>query len=83
MQAVGCVGLISNGPSRDIDAIRALKFQYVLSGASAGHGAMAVQAVNVPVTIAGMDVHPGEIVHMDENGACKFPADKIAAVVTN
>ena len=28
MQAVGCVGLISNGPSRDIDAIRALKFQY-------------------------------------------------------
>jgi regulator of RNase E activity RraA len=83
MQAVGCIGLIANGPSRDIDAIRALKFQYVLSGASAGHGAMAVQAVNVPVTIAGMDVHPGEIVHMDENGACKFPADKIDAVLTN
>jgi len=83
MRAVGCVGLIANGPSRDIDAIRALKFQYMLSGASAGHGAMAVQAVNVPVTVAGMDVHPGEIVHMDENGACKFPADKIAAVVTN
>ena len=83
MQAVGCVGLISNGPSRDIEAIRALKFQYMLSGASAGHGAMAVQAVNVPVTIAGMDVHPGEIVHLDENGACKFPADKLEAVVTN
>ncbi len=83
MQSVGCVGLISNGPSRDIDAIRALKFQYVLSGASAGHGAMAVQAVNVPVMVAGMDVHPGEIVHMDENGACKFPADKIEAVLTN
>ena len=83
MQAVGCVGLISNGPSRDIDAIRALKFQSMLSGASAGHGAMAVQAVNIPVTVAGMDVHPGEIVHMDENGACKFPADKIEAVLTN
>jgi 4-hydroxy-4-methyl-2-oxoglutarate aldolase len=83
MQAVGCVGLISNGPSRDIDAIRALEFQYMLSGASAGHGAMAVQAVNIPVTVAGMDVHPGEIVHLDENGACKFPADKIEAVLTN
>jgi len=83
MRAVGCVGLISNGPSRDIEAIRALKFQYMLSGASAGHGAMAVQAVNVPVTVAGMDVHPGEIVHLDENGACKFPADKLEAVVTN
>ena len=83
MQAVGCVGLISNGPSRNIDAIRALKFQCMLSGASAGHGAMAVQAVNIPVTVAGMDVHPGEIVHMDENGACKFPADKIESVLTN
>jgi regulator of RNase E activity RraA len=83
MQAVGCIGLISNGPSRDIDAIRALKFQYMLSGAAAGHGAMAVQAVNVPVTVAGMDVHPGEIVHMDENGACKFPADKLEAVLAN
>jgi regulator of RNase E activity RraA len=30
-----------------------------------------------------MDVHPGEIVHMDENGACKFPAAKIEAVLTN
>ena len=44
---------------------------------------MAVRAVNVPVTVAGMDVSPGEIIHMDENGACKFPADKLEAVLTN
>ena len=30
-----------------------------------------------------MDVCPGEIVHMDENGAVKFPADKLEAVLTN
>jgi regulator of RNase E activity RraA len=83
MKAVGCVGVISNGPSRDIDEIRPMKFQYMLSGITPGHGAMAVQAVNVPVTVAGMDVAPGEIIHMDENGACKFPADKLAAVLEN
>lgn len=44
---------------------------------------MAVQAVNTPVTVAGMDVSPGEIIHMDENGACKFPADKMQAVLTS
>ena len=48
-----------------------------------GHGDMAMQAVNVPVAIAGMDVSPGEIVHMDETGACKFPADKLGAVLEN
>ena len=83
MQAIGCVGAISNGPSRDIDEIRPMKFQYLLSGVTAGHGAMAVHAVNVPVSIAGMDVAPGEIIHMDENGAVKFPADKLEAVLEN
>lgn len=83
MQAVGCVGIVSNGPSRDVDEIRQTGFQYMLSGISPGHGAMGVQAVNIPVTVAGMDVSPGEIVHMDENGACKFPADKLEAVLTN
>ena len=26
-----------------------------------------------------MDVWPGEIIHMDENGAVKFPANKLEA----
>jgi regulator of RNase E activity RraA len=83
MKAVGCVGAISNGPSRDIDEIRPMKFQYLLSGITPGHGPMAIHAVNVPVHIAGMDVAPGEIIHMDENGAVKFPGDKLEAVLTN
>ena len=83
MKAIGCVGAISNGPSRDLDEIRPMGFQYMLSGVTAGHGPMAIYAVNVPVSVAGMDVAPGEIIHMDENGACKFPADKLEAVVHN
>ena len=75
MKAVGCVGMLSNGPSRDVDAIRKLEFQMLLGGVTAGHGEMAVQAVNVPVSVGGMDVAPGELIHMDENGAVKFPAD--------
>ena len=83
MKALGCLGGISNGPSRDIDEIRPMKFQYLLSGVSPGHGGQDVYAVNVPVHVAGMDVAPGEIVHMDENGACKFPADRLSQVVDN
>ena len=82
MKVVGCVGAISNGPSRDFDEIRSMDFQYLLSGATPGHGNMAIHSINVPVSVAGMDVSPGEIIHMDENGACKFPADKLEAVLT-
>ncbi len=71
---LGVVGVMTDGPSRDIDEIRPLGIQCMFTGLSAGHGDFAVQAVNVPVNICGMDVVPGEIVHMDENGAVKFPA---------
>ena len=84
MKALGCVGAVSNGPSRDIDEIRDMGgFQYLLSGATAGHGDQAVHAVEVPVSVGGMDVAPGEIIHMDENGAVKFPADRLEEVLIN
>ena len=83
VKTLGCVGVISNGPSRDIDEIRPMKIQYLLGGVTPGHGDMAVQAVNVPVSVAGMDVAPGDMIHMDENGACKFPADRAGDVLEN
>jgi regulator of RNase E activity RraA len=66
-----------------VDEIRPMKFQYMMSGVTPGHGEFAISAINVPVTVAGMDVTPGDIIHMDENGACKFPADRLADVCTS
>jgi regulator of RNase E activity RraA len=83
MKAVGCIGMLSNGPSRDVDAVRRLDFQMLLGGVTAGHGEMAVHAVNVPVSVGGMDVAPGDLIHMDENGAVKFPPGKAEQVVEN
>ena len=83
MKAVGCIGMVSNGPSRDVDAVRRLDFQMLLGGVTAGHGEMAVQAVNVPVTVGGMDVAPGDMIHMDENGAVKFPPDRAEQILKN
>ncbi len=80
-KAAGVVGVMSDGPSRDVDEIRPMGVQYMLTGVTAGHGTFALEAVNVPVDICGMDVMPGEIVHMDENGACKFPAEKLDDVL--
>lgn len=80
LRAVGAVAMITDGPSRDLGEVRALGMQYMLTGVAPGHGDFSVKAVNVPVHICGMDVAPGEIVHLDENGACKFPADKLEEV---
>jgi regulator of RNase E activity RraA len=82
-KACGVVGVVTNGPSRDVDEIRPMKVQYIMSGVTPGHGSMMISAINVPVSVTGMDVAPGELIHMDENGACKFPADRLDDVCKN
>jgi regulator of RNase E activity RraA len=80
-KSAGVVAIISDGPSRDIDEVRSLGIQYMLTGVSPGHGAMGVKAVGTTVHLCGMDVHPGEIVHMDLNGAVKFPREYLEEVL--
>jgi len=79
-KSAGVSGVISDGPSRDIDEIRPMGIQYMLTGVCAGHGDFSIHAVDVPVEICGMSVAPGDIVHMDENGAVKFPYEYIGEV---
>ena len=81
-KACGVVGVMSDGPSRDVDEIRPMGVQYMLTGLAAGHGYFSIYSINNAVNICGMDVCPGEIVHMDENGACKFPAKYLDEVIT-
>ena len=73
-KSLGVIGVISDGPSMDLDEVRPMGLQYMLTGVCAGHGDFNIHAINTPVDICGMEVMPGEIVHMDENGAVKFTA---------
>ena len=83
LQASGVVGVVTDGPSRDLDEMKQLDIQYIMSGATPCHGSLAIKKINSPVSIAGMDVNPGEIIHMDEHGAIKFPENKLEEVYNN
>jgi 4-hydroxy-4-methyl-2-oxoglutarate aldolase len=76
-KACGVTGVVTNGPSRDIDEMRTLGIQYIMSGVTVGHGDFAIRSFNVPVSVAGMDVSPGDMIHMDEHGAVKFPEGRL------
>lgn len=79
-KSLGCVGLISDGPSRDVDEVRGLGMQYMITGVTAGHGPFVIQEINAPVTLCDMLVCPGDLIHMDENGAVKFPPQYLEEV---
>jgi regulator of RNase E activity RraA len=80
-KALGVVGVVTNGPIRDVEAIRKLKVQYFATGITASHGEFIIKDVGVPVTVGGMDVKPGDMVHMDINGVVKFPPDKMKEIL--
>jgi regulator of RNase E activity RraA len=78
----GVVGVITDGPSRDLKEIRPLDIQCMFTGLSAGHGNFAIQALNVPVDICGLEAAPGEIIHLGEDGAVKFPSEYLEEVAS-
>jgi len=79
-KAFGVVGVITDGPMRDLEEIRAMNVQYLATGLTSGHGALQLRGAGTPVTVARMTVQPGDIIHMDQCGAMKFPAKYLSTV---
>jgi 4-hydroxy-4-methyl-2-oxoglutarate aldolase len=80
-KAFGVEGVLTDGPIRDYVEIKEMKAQYLATGLTSGHGPIQLRGVGMPVKVAGMTVTPCDIVHMDQFGACKFPADKLPKVL--
>ncbi len=78
---MGAIGVLGDGPARDYKGMQSLGVQCMFTGLTAGHGFLSVEAVNVPVSLCSMDVMPGDVIHMDENGAVKFPAKYLPEVL--
>ena len=80
-KAFGVAGVVTDGPLRDLEEIRPQKMQYLAYGLTSGHGDLQMRAAGIPVNVAGMTVMPGDIVHMDQCGAAKFPAKYLPQVL--
>jgi len=80
-KAFGVVGVLTDGPMRDYVEIKETGIQYLATGMTSGHGPVQLRGAGMPLKIAGMVVGPGDVVHMDQCGACKFPSDKLPKVL--
>ncbi|HUF81411.1 MAG TPA: RraA family protein [Burkholderiales bacterium] len=76
-------GAVVDGAVRDIDRSRALGYPVWSSGVSPVTGKWRIEtvAVNKPVSIGGVQVHPGDIVVADECGVCFVPYARVAEVL--
>jgi regulator of RNase E activity RraA len=72
---LGTIGLVTNGGVRDILEVRRLNFHYFAAGLVPSHGTTRFLEVNVPVTIDGVQIRPGELIHGDINGVTTIPPE--------
>ena len=74
-KSFGAKGLITSGAGRDLDQVERLGFPCFTNGAICSHGYCHTLAVNVPVTVGGICIYPGDLVHGDRNGVSTIPLE--------
>jgi len=78
-KALGCLGVVTNGSVRDIPAI-APGFQMLAGSIVPSHAYVHVVEYGIDVTVHGMTVLSGDLVHADRHGAVTVPLDRIDAM---
>jgi len=83
MKRLGAVGILTDGGLRDVREVRVLGgFQYFCAGLVVSHGNPICVSVGDDVTISGMRVRMGDLLHGDVNGVVHIP-DECAGQVAD
>ncbi len=78
VQVLGAVGIITDGAVRDLEALRRMEMKVWSAHVVVSHGHIDVGRADVPVAVGGLTIHPGDILHADENGVVKVPHEVLA-----
>ena len=74
-KAFGASGLVTSGAGRDLEQVRAIGFPVFASGINPSHGYLHGVAIDVPVNVGGILIHPGDLLHGDGNGVTTVPPE--------
>lgn len=72
----GMSGALTNGVMRDLGDLPQ-GFPVVAGSVGPSHGFVHVREVNTPVSIFGLSVNPGDLIHADQHGALVIPEDVV------
>lgn len=73
-KGLGCLGVITSGSIRDLP-VCAEGFQLLAGRVGPSHAFVHIEEIAITVTVHGMTVRPGDLVHADQHGAVVIPID--------
>lgn len=74
-KGLGAAGTITNGGVRDLDEVRATGFHFFASCVLVSHAYIHIVEVGKPVSIGGLVVHSGDLLHADQHGVTSIPIE--------
>jgi regulator of RNase E activity RraA len=74
-RALGCVGTITQGAVRDLDALERLGFHTFSTSVSVAHGYGAFVDYGDPATVAGLTIGTGDLLVADLHGVLRIPPE--------
>ena len=77
---LGCVGTVTDGGVRDLDEMRAKGFNAFATEVLVSHAYVHIVDANVPVTVGGLTVTPGDIIMGDKHGVIGIPKEIAAEI---
>ena len=78
--AMGCLGVITNGGVRDLDEVQEIGFQFLSKELLVSHAYVHQVEIGIPVTVGGLTIKAGDLLHADQHGCVRIPG-AIAAQV--
>ena len=79
-RALGCAGVITDGGVRDLVEVAALGFAFFAAEVQVSHAYVHLVDFGGPVTVGGLLVRPGDLLHGDRHGVVQVPLDLAARV---
>jgi len=80
LKALGCVGFVSNGAVRELPRVRDLKFPLFAGSVAVSHAYAHIFSCCEAVTIGGLEIRPGDLLHGDVHGLLKVPKEIAAKI---
>lgn len=74
-KALGAVGVVTNGAVRDLDEMRHLGFHAFSHHVTVSHACVHLTNFGVKVSVGGMTVQTGDVIHADQHGVLLVPKE--------
>lgn len=80
LKALGCIGYVTNGAVRELPSVRTMGIQLFAGSVAVSHAYAHIFEIGAVISVGGMEVRSGDLLHGDRHGVLTVPAEIAANV---